>query len=307
MDYIDYYKSLGLTKSSTAKDIKKAYRKLARKYHPDVNPNDKNSEKKFKEINEANEVLSDPEKRKKYDKYGKDWKHADEFEKAGYHGGATGGGRQSASGWGENMGGEDFSDFFSSMFGGAGGAGADFGGGRSSRGRQSFKGQDFNAELSLSLRSAAETHKQTLTVNGKKIRITIPAGVSDGQTIKIKGQGSPGMQGGPAGDLFITFKIEPDPVFERKGNNLYSKANVDLYTLILGGEITANTLNTSVKIKIKPGTSPGSKIRLKNKGFPIYKDAHKHGDLYITLDVEMPKDLSDKEKELFEELKNIRS
>lgn len=300
MEYIDYYKALGLTKSASEADIKKAYRKLARKYHPDVNPGDNGSEKKFKEINEANEVLSDPDNRKKYDKYGKDWKHADEFEKAGYGGNA--GGRQRARGQaGGGMGGEDFSDFFSSMFGGSGGFG-----GRSSQ-RQSFKGQDFNAELNLSLRSAAETHKQTLTVNGKKIRITIPAGVSDGQTIRIKGQGSPGMQGGPAGDLLITFRIEDDSHFERKGNTLYTKAKVDLYTLILGGETTANTLHNPVNIKIKPGTSPGSKVRLKNKGFPVYKDAHKHGDLIITLDVVIPKDLSEKEKELFTELKNMRS
>lgn len=306
MEYIDYYKTLGITKSASEKDIKSAYRKLARKYHPDVNPGDKEAEKKFKEINEANEVLSDPEKRKKYDKYGKDWKHADEFEKAGYggtggraRGGARGGG-QSAE-WGDAMGGEDFSDFFSSMFGGAGG----FGGGRSQR--QSFKGQDFNAELSLSLRAAAETHKQTLTVNGKKIRITIPAGISDGQTIKIKGQGGPGMQGGPNGDLFITFKIESDPQFERKGNDLYTKSKVDLYTLILGGEIQVNTLHSPVKIKIKEGSKSGGKIRLKNKGFPVYKNAHSHGDLYVSLEVEMPTNLSAKEKELFEELKNIRS
>lgn len=307
MEYVDYYKALELTKSATEKDIKKAYRKLARKYHPDVNPGDANSEKMFKEINEANEVLSDPEKRKKYDKYGKDWKHADEFEKAGYHGGAQGAGgggrrRSSASWGGEGMGGEDFSDFFSSMFGGGGGG---FGGGTHQR--QSFKGQDYTAELVLSLRSAAETHKQTLTVNGKKIRITIPAGVSNGQTIRIKGQGAPGMQGGPAGDLLITFKVENDSQFERKGNTLYTKAKVDLYTLILGGEATADTLNNPVKIKIKPGTSPGSKVRLKNKGFPVYKDAHKHGDLIITLDVDMPKDLNEKEKELFTELKNMRS
>ena len=305
MEYVDYYKALGLTKNSSEKDIKKAYRKLARKYHPDVNPGDSHSEKKFKEINEANEVLSDPEKRKKYDKYGKDWKHADEFEKAGYGGGGQRGGqRHSSQSWGDasgGMGGEDFSDFFSSMFGGGGGG---FGG---SRQRQSFKGQDYSSELVLSLRSAAETHKQTLTVNGKKIRITIPAGVSDDQTIRIKGQGAPGVQGGPAGDLLITFKIEKDAQFERKGNNLYTKAKVDLYTLILGGETTADTLHNPVKIKIKPGTSPGSKVRLKNKGFPLYKDAHKHGDLIITLDVDIPINLSDKEKELFTELKNMQS
>ena len=308
MDYIDYYKTLEISKAASEKEIKSAYRKLARKYHPDVNPGDKESEKKFKEINEANEVLSDPEKRKKYDKYGKDWKHADEFEKAGYGGGAGARGSGARRGssqsgeWGDHMGADDFSDFFSSMFGGAGG----FSGGRSSQ-RQSFKGQDFNAELSLGLRAAAETHKQTLTVNGKKIRITIPAGISDGQTIKIKGQGGAGMQGGPAGDLYITFKIEADPQFERKGNDLYTHEKVDLYTMILGGEITVKTMHSPVKIKIKEGTKPGSKIRLKNKGFPVYKNAHSHGDLYIILDAEIPQNLTEKERDLFEQLKKERA
>jgi len=300
MAYIDYYKALEVSKKASDKEIKKSYRSLARKYHPDVNPNDATAEKKFKEINEANEVLSDPEKRKKYDKYGKDWKHAEQFEKAGYHGGS---GQKPSQGrsWGgpAGAGAEDFSDFFSSMFGGG------FGGGYSRR--ASFKGQDFNAELSLSLRSAAETHKQTLTINGKKIRITIPAGIANGQTIKITGQGGSGVQGGPAGDLYISLRIEADPIFERRGDDLFIEEKIDLYSLILGGELQVNTLQSSVKIKIKPGTKPGGKIRLKNKGFPLYKNAHQHGDLYITLDVVIPKDLNEKEIELFNELKNLRS
>ena len=293
---------LGLGKKATAKEIKSAYRKLARKYHPDVNPGDKEAERKFKELNEANEVLSHPDKRKKYDKYGKDWKHAEQFEKAEQQQRAYGqqGGRRSySSGGGEAFEG-DFSDFFSSMFGGGGG----FSGGQSRS--HSLKGQDLTAELHLTLRQAANTHKQTITVNNKKIRITIPAGIGDGQTIKIKGQGGPGMQGGPKGDLYITFRIDKDPVFERKGNHLYIKQSIDLYTLVLGGELEVETLHGKVKIKVKPGTNPGSKIRLKNKGFPIYKNAHQHGDLYITLDAKLPKDLSAKEKELFTALKNLR-
>lgn len=300
MDYIDYYKTLGISKGASEKDIKKAYRSLARKYHPDVNPEDKEAEKRFKEINEANEVLSDPEKRKKYDKFGKDWKHADKFEEAGYTGARSSGGRQKST-WTEKGSEGDFSDFFSSMFGGAGGFSS-----RSNQ-RVSFKGQDYNAELVMPLRTAAETHQQVLTINNKKIRISIPAGVSDGQTIKITNQGGSGVQGGPAGDLYITFKIEQDPEFERKGNDLYSSVKVDLYTFILGGEITVNTMHSPVKIKLKEGTKPSGKIRLKNKGFPHYKNAHIHGDLYITLDIEIPKDLNEKEKELFEELKKMRS
>jgi len=300
MAYIDYYKTLGISIGASEKDIKKAYRKLARKYHPDVNPEDKEADKKFKEINEANEVLSDPEKRKKYDKFGKDWKHADKFEEAGYTGASSSGGRQRGA-WTETGSESDFSDFFSSMFGGAGGFSS-----RSSQ-RVSFKGQDYNAELVMALRTAAETHQQVLTINNKKIRISIPAGVSDGQTIKIANQCGPGVQGGPAGDLYITFKIERDPIFERKGNDLYSSVKVDLYTFILGGEITVNTMHSPVKIKLKEGTKPSGKIRLKNKGFPHYKNAHIHGDLYITLDIEIPKDLNEKEKDLFEELKKMRS
>ena len=198
MDYIDYYKILDVTKSATEAEIKKAYRKLARKYHPDLNPNDKEAEKKFKEINEANEVLGNPENRKKYDKYGKDWKHADEFEKAGYDPNQQQysrqqqqGGNPDFSGFGGDFSGSDFSDFFNSMYGG----------GRSSRSQSKYRGQDFNAELQLDLASAYTTHKQSLTVNGKNIRITIPAGVENGQIIKIPGHGGPGANGGPNGDL----------------------------------------------------------------------------------------------------------
>jgi len=308
MDFIDYYKILGISKNATAKQIKSAYRKLARKYHPDVNPGDNSVEKKFKEINEANEVLSDSEKRKKYDKYGKDWKHADQFEEqerqqqqyGGGFGNRRSGGFSGSDFSGSGFEGEDFSSFFNSMFGGAAG-GSGFGG-RSA----TMKGQDFTAELHLPLRQAATTHKQTLTVNGKKIRITIPAGIRDGQTIRIKGQGGQGQQGGPKGDLLITFKLDKDKDFERKGDNLYTQSKVDLYSLILGGETEINTLHGKVKIKIKQGTNPGSKIRLKNKGFPVYKNAHMHGDLYITLNVELPKELTPKEKELFEQLKKLR-
>ena len=213
MAYIDYYKILGVDKSASQDDIKKAFRKLARKYHPDLNPNDPSAKDKFQEINEANEVLSDPEKRKKYDEYGEHWKHADEFEAqkrarqqagagggfSGFGGGDENGYWYSSDGQGfSGSGGEGFSDFFESMFGGRAR------GGRSSAG---FRGQDFNAELHLSLRDAAETHKQVLTVNGKNVRITIPAGVANGQVIKLKGYGGEGINGGPAGDLYITFVI----------------------------------------------------------------------------------------------------
>ncbi len=295
MAFIDYYQVLGITKSATDKDIKAAYRKMARKYHPDVNPNDKDAQKKFQEINEANEVLSDPEKRKKYDQYGKDWKHADQFEAAGQsrqRAGRSQGG-QTYSG---NFSDEQFSDFFSSMFGGSG---------KQSR-QANFKGQDFNAELRLSLRDAYTTQKQTLTVNGKNIRLTIPAGIENGQTIKIKGHGGPGVNGGPNGDLYITFSIANDPEFKRVGNNLYKNIEIDLYTAVLGAEITVNTLSGKVKLQVKPETQNGTKVKLKGKGFPIYKNETQFGDLYISYSVKIPENLSEKEKELFGELSKLR-
>ncbi|WP_426473258.1 DnaJ C-terminal domain-containing protein [Chryseobacterium balustinum] len=303
MAYIDYYKILGVDKSATQDDIKKAYRKQARKLHPDLNPNDKEAEKQFKELNEANEVLSNSENRAKYDKYGENWKHGEEYEKAQqqqrqqYQGGNYSGGFSGAD-FGE---GEDFSDFFQSMFGGAGG-----GSNRSSRGSASgkFKGQDVHAELSLNLKDAATTHQQTFDINGKKVRITIPAGVYDGQQIKLKGHGSPGINGGPSGDLYITFNINQDPNFERVGDDLKTKVTIDLYTAVLGGEVTVNTLDGSVNLKVKPGTQNGTTVRLKGKGFPVYKKDGHFGDLFATYDVKLPTDLTDKQKELFEQLKN---
>ncbi|MFL9833550.1 DnaJ C-terminal domain-containing protein [Chryseobacterium terrae] len=303
MAYIDYYKILGVDKSATQDDIKKAYRKQARKLHPDLNPNDKEAERQFKELNEANEVLSNPENRAKYDKYGENWKHGEEYEKAQqqqrqqYQGGNYSGGFSGAD-FGD---GEDFSDFFQSMFGGAGG-----GFGRSSRGSASgkFKGQDVQAELNLNLKDAAKTHQQTFDINGKKVRITIPAGVYDGQQIKLKGHGNPGVNGGPSGDLYITFNISPDPNFERVGDDLKTKVTIDLYTAVLGGEVTVNTLDGNVNLKVKPGTQNGTTVRLKGKGFPVYKKDRHFGDLFATYDVKLPTDLTDKQKELFEQLKN---
>lgn len=305
MAYIDYYKILGVDKNASQDDIKKAFRKLARKYHPDLNPNDPSAKDKFQEINEANEVLSDPEKRKKY---GEHWKHADEFEaqkKARQYAGGGGGGFSGFGGdggsyWyssdGEGFSGGDaggFSDFFESMFGHRGGGG---------RGNAGFRGQDFNAELHLSLRDAARTHKQVLNVNGKQVRITIPAGVADGQVIKLKGYGGEGINGGPAGDLYITFKIAEDSVFKRLGDDLYVDVEMDLYTAVLGGEKVIDTLEGKVKLKIKPETQNGTKVRLKGKGFPVYKKEGQFGDLIITYSVKIPTNLTDRQKELFREL-----
>jgi curved DNA-binding protein len=290
--FVDYYKILGVAKTATSKDIKNAYRKLARKYHPDLNPNDKDAKKNFQQINEANEVLSDPEKRKKYDQYGNDWQHADEFEKAKQYHEQSSGSRGTRYAGTQNEG--DFSSFFESMFGGAASTG---------RSRQvKYRGEDYNAEIHLDLIDAYKTHKQTLTVNGKNIRITIPAGIENGQTIKIAGHGGIGINGGPNGDLYITFSVANHPKIKRLGSDLFTTLDLDLYTAVLGGEITMDTLSGKVKLKVKPETQNGSKIKLKGKGFPIYKNEGQFGDLYVTYSIKIPTNLTEKQKVLFTEL-----
>lgn len=313
MAYIDYYKILGVDKTATQDDIKKAFRKLARQYHPDLNPNDPNAKERFQAINEANEVLSDPEKRKKYDEYGENWKHADEFEaqrkayqnQQGGEGGDgeywystdgthfSGFGGEGMHGFGGN--GSGFSDFFEELFGHRGS-----GAGRGAHG--AFKGQDIQGELQLTLREAATTHKQTFSVNGENLRITVPAGIANGQIIKLKGHGGKGVNGGPDGDLYITFNIADDPVFRRKDNDLYTDVNIDLYTAVLGGEVTVNTLDGQVKLKVRPGTQNDAKARLKGKGFPVYKQDGTFGDLIVTYHVTIPTTLTDKQKDLFRQL-----
>lgn len=300
MAFIDYYKILGIDKKASQDDIKKAYRKLARKYHPDLNPNDKESNKKFQEINEANEALSDPDKRKKYDEYGANWKNSEQFEQAqrsqsrGRSQNPFSGGGYGAADFGA---GGDFSDFFESMFGG----------GNRSSGRNSvkYKGQDYQASLQLKLRDAYKTHKQTLTVNGKNIRITIPAGIADEQVIKLNGHGGPGVNGGPAGNLYITINIEEDAMFKRLNNDLYIQQEIDLYIAVLGGEVTIETLDGKVKLKVPAGTQNGTKVRLKNKGFPVYKKEGEFGNMFITYTIRIPAELNDKQKELFKELQNL--
>jgi curved DNA-binding protein len=303
MAFIDYYQVLGVSKTASAEEIKKAYRKLARKLHPDMNPNDKEAHKKFQQLNEANEVLSDAEKRKKYDEYGEHWQHAEQFQQARqqqqqqqytYNGGQDFGGFE---GFGDEGG--QFSDFFESLFGNRGGG--------SSRSSQRFRGQDYTAELRVSLRDASKTHQHTITVNGKQVRITIPAGIANGQVIKLKGHGAPGMNGGPAGDLFITFVIEDDATFKRVDNDLYINVDIDLYTALLGGDVTLDTLDGKVKLKVKPETQNGAKSRLKGKGFPVYKQDGSFGDLIITFNVKLPTNLTEEQKELFRKLASLKN
>lgn len=300
MEFKDYYKILGISKGATPAQVKEAYRKLARKLHPDLNPNDKEAKARFQEVNEANEVLSDPEKRKKYDQYGKDWKHAEEFEQArqNQQSGNTGrfggfGGSASSQGFDE----DDFSEFFQSMFGG-------MGGGRTG-GRVRFKGADYQAELRLGLKEAYITHQHTLNVNGRNIRITVPAGIADGQVIVLRGHGEKGTNGGPDGDLYITFIITQDSNVKRTGNDLYMTVDLDLYTAVLGGEIEVQTLDGKVKLKVPPETQNATQVRLKGKGFPVYKEEGNFGDLYITYRIKIPTHLNEKQKELFRELSKL--
>ncbi|MCO6490202.1 MAG: DnaJ domain-containing protein [Phaeodactylibacter sp.] len=303
MEYIDYYKILGVSKDADKEKVRKAYRKLARKYHPDLNPGDAEAEKKFKQANEAYEVLSDPEKRKKYDKYGKDWEHAEAFEQARRQQGSPGGGRTYTytEGFGDAG---DFSEFFRSMFGDE----AAFGGfGRGRRQTMAFRGEDYKAELHLRLRDVYQDQKQVLTVNDNKIRLTIPAGVEDGQTIRIKGQGGPGRNGGGRGDLYMTFRIAEDPDFQRIGSDLYTTVGMSLYTAILGGKLEVPTLDGKVAITVPPESENGKKIRLKGKGMPAYKKKGQYGNLYITLQVELPGNLSEKERQLFRQLAELES
>lgn len=293
MAFIDYYKVLGVKNDASQDEIKKAYRRMAKRYHPDTNKDDPNAKERFQEINEANEVLSDPEKRRKYDEYGENWRHADEFEaqRGQYRNGAQGG--YNLGGFGEfgdfgssagNTSG--FSDFFEELFG----HGA-FRGGKGSRQR----GGDIQATLQLTLHEAATTHRQQFSVNGETVSITVPAGIADGQKIRIKGKGKTGVNG-ERGDLYITFGITPDSRFTREGDDLHTTATIDAFTLLLGGEVIVPTLNGNIKATIKPGTQPGSKLRLRGKGFPVYKQPDRYGDLIVTIAVTIPQ-LSERQRE----------
>ena len=298
MAFIDYYKVLGVESNATPDEIKKAYRKLTKRYHPDLHPNDPTAKERFQEINEANEVLSDPEKRRKYDEYGENWRHADEYEAQRRQYGNSNGGYDFGgfSGFGDFSGNagnsSGFSDFFEQLFGT---------GGFRTRKRN---GEDIQATVTLSLRDAAVAHKQTFSIGGEEVRISLPAGIADGQKIRLKGRGAPSPSGGERGDLYITFRIEPDKEFTRKGDDLYTTATTDLYTLLLGGEIILPTLSGSVKMNVKPGTQPDSKLRLRGKGFPVYKQEGKQGDLIVTFKLQLPT-LNEEQKELLRKIKEI--
>ena len=296
MAFIDYYKVLGVERDASQEEIKKAYRKLAKKYHPDINRENPQAQERFQEINEANEVLGDAEKRRRYDEYGEHWKHSEEFEAQqrnahGFGGGAQEFGFGGFGGFGDfgrsagNQSG--FSDFFEQLFGGAY--------------RRQQPADDLQATLQLTLAEAATTHKRILEINGEKIAITIPAGIADGQKIRVKGRGGKSSDGTRRGDLYITFSIEPDSRFTREGDDLYTTVVCDLYTLLLGGEAVVPTIAGSVKAKVKAGTQPGTKLRLRGKGMPHYR-REGAGDLIVEIKVVLPQ-LNAEQMEMVKKLK----
>jgi curved DNA-binding protein len=303
MDFKDYYQILGVDRTASEKDIKSAFRKLARQYHPDHNPNDKAAEEKFKSLNEAYEVLSDPEKRKKYDAFGADWQR---YEQAGGQpggfdfsqwaaqqgaGGAGQRGRRATAADFEDLfggGGGDYSDFFSTLFGGG-----QPGGARTARPR---RGQDYEHTLRISFPEAFSGSARVLQLDGKRIEAKIPAGVRTGSRVRLAGQGGPGANGAAPGDLFLQIEVEPDARFERRGDDLYTDVPVDFYTATLGGEVRVPTPDGSVALKIPARTNTGQTFRLRGKGMPVLSGTGR-GDLYARARLVLPENLSDAEVE----------
>ncbi|GAB3815143.1 DnaJ C-terminal domain-containing protein [Pontibacter rugosus] len=305
MEYKDYYKILGVDKKAAQSDIKKAYRSLAKKYHPDKNKDNKAAEDKFKDISEAYEVLGDEEKRRQYDQLGSNWR---QFQQGGYNGG----GRrqyqgQPGGGFGGDFGdmfggggGGGFSDFFEQFFGaGAGGfSGQQAGGPR--------KGQDYQADMNISLQEAYTGTSRLLTVNQQQLRIKTKPGVADGQVLRINGKGAPATAGGAPGDLYLNIRVLPDSRFDRRGNDLYATVDVDVYTAILGGQIEVSTMSGLLKLKVPAGTQSQQSLRLRGKGMPVYGQTDQFGDFYVKINVVLPTSISEEERQLLEQLRAMR-
>ncbi|MEX0778140.1 MAG: J domain-containing protein [Balneolales bacterium] len=319
MEYKDYYKTLGISKTATQDEIKKAYRKLAAKYHPDVNPDDKKAAAKFKEVAESYEVLKNPEDRKMYDQMGSDWK---QYKRAGGQAQdynwqewsqQRGGPRQrqrtysyqGSPGFEDQFGGESpFSDFFESFFGGGGmGMGREPG---RARQRAPQKGRDLNAELDITLDDAYHGSEKSFMLNGKRYKIKVPPGIESGKRLKLKGKGEPSPAMGASGDLFIKLNIVLHPTFRRDGDNLHVDLPIELYTAVLGGTVNVPTLDEQFNIKIPPETQPGKTLRLSGRGMPNFKSPKQRGNLYVKLNVHIPEKLTPKEKKLFEQLSKMR-
>jgi curved DNA-binding protein len=328
MEYKDYYKILGVSRDASEKDIRQAFRRLARKYHPDVNPNDKEAEENFKQINEAYEVLSDQDKRARYDQLGSEWSRWQQR-----------GGRPEDFNWGQWGAGDSgvhvhygtpedlqdlfgdsspFSDFFQQLFGGGMGGRTNrrraedlFGGFGSASGfgtqAQSRRGRDYTQPVEISLREAYKGTRRVLQIGDRRLEVSIPPGADDGTRVRISGVGEAGAGGGPSGDLYLTVELLPNPNFERKGEDLYTVATVGLYTALLGGEAPVTMLDGStVMLRVPPETQNGRTMRLRGKGMPRLNQPKQHGDLYVTLEVLLPTHLTQKEQELFEQLADLR-
>jgi curved DNA-binding protein len=319
MEYKDYYETLGVSRDADEKEIRRAFRRLARQYHPDVNPNDPQATERFQEINEAYEVLSDPEKRAKYDQLGADWSrwrqaggHPGDFDWDQWTTGAPGPGGQGQRvhvryGTPEDL--EDlfgerspFSDFFTQVFGERGASAAP--GGFEYRARPQ-RGQDYEQPVEVSLQEAYQGTTRLLQKNGRRLQVRIPPGARTGTRIRMSGEGGEGRTGGEAGDLYLRVRVSPDPRFERQGDDLYVTIPVDLYTAVLGGEAQVPTLNSPVMLTIPAGTQNGRLFRLRGKGMPHLGQSEQRGDLYARVDVRLPTDLTPRQRELFEELRSI--
>ncbi|MCX6252735.1 MAG: J domain-containing protein [Bacteroidetes bacterium] len=308
MEYKDYYKVMGVSKEASAAEIKKSYRKLALKYHPDKNPGNKQAEERFKEVSEANEVLSDPEKRKKYDNLGADWRNyetsgtgqqgSDFSQWARQWGGSP---RQSGFSGEDQFGNTGFSDFFEQLFGNSFSQPASSGFRSSPR-----KGQDFEATLEISLKDAYHGNDTMINVNGEKIKFNIPQGIADDQVLRVKGKGARGAKGGESGNLLLKIKILADPRYERKEDDLYMDIEIPLYTAVLGGTIEVDSMKGNYSITIPPETQNGKALRMKGLGMPVYKQKNKYGDLYLRINVEIPQHLTKEEQTLFKRLAGLR-
>jgi DnaJ-class molecular chaperone len=329
MDFKDYYSTLGVAKTATDKELKQAYRKLARKHHPDVNPGDKSAETRFKEINEAYEVLGDPAKRKKYDELGSNWRQYEQAgagfdpRQAGAAYGAPFGGGQS-SGYRtmtedemrEIFGDESpFSDFFQTFFGGAGpgaaGGAESSGRARGGRGRPR-PGRDVEQELELGLEDAYHGAMRRFSINydgqARTVDVRIPPGVTDGSRVRVAGEGEHGTGGAKSGDLYLRIRLTPHPSFERKGRDLYVRAPVPLTTAVLGGEAEVTTLGGKpLRLKIPPATQQGQVFRLKGHGMPTAGKPDQRGDLYATADVQLPRDVTPEMRTHFEALRKLET
>ncbi len=318
MEYKDYYATLGVPENADKETIKKAFRRLARQHHPDANPDNPEAEARFKELNEAYEVLSDAEKRARYEELRhsyQTWQRRGSqpsgFDWSQWIGGTPDGVRVEYSGSGDAV--SDFSDFFQAIFGGAGGAaqrsgGLDFDdlfGGQARRAPRQARGQDMATDIEITLEEAYHGTTRLISKNGRRLQVKIPRGARTGTKVRIQGEGSPGA--GKPGDLYLNVRVKDDPRFSREGDDLTLDVSLDLYTAVLGGEVDVPTLLGRVTLKINPGTQPGQLIRLRGKGMPKLRKPDETGDLYVRVNINLPTDLGEQERELFRKLASLRS